>query len=86
MTRRLLSLAVTVQLEHGGKYFWQIIESFEHDSEWLPLTEGVSPFESYSDALLAGCDALRALCDDPLVGPMSDTPSGRPCCDIDDER
>ena len=72
MTPRLLSLAVTVQLEQEGRYFWRIIESFEHDNEWMPLTEAVSPSDSYAEALLAGCEALRALCEDPLVGPVAD--------------
>jgi hypothetical protein len=72
MARRLLSLALTVDQHDSGDYAWRILESPDHLAEFEPLVEGALPHATYIDALKAGSDALLALCEDPLVGPMED--------------
>lgn len=72
MARRLLSLALTVDQHDSGDYAWRILESPDHLAEFEPLIEGALLYTTYVDALKAGCDALLALCEDPLVGPMED--------------
>ena len=70
MTSRLLSLAVTVNQHDCGDYYWQILESHDNSSEFELLVEAARPDATYSDALTNGCEALTALCEDPLVGPV----------------
>lgn len=72
MARRLLSLALTVDQHDSGDYAWRVLESPDHYAEFEALVEGALTFDSYADALKAGCDALLALCDDPLLGPVDD--------------
>lgn len=70
MTSRLLSLAVTVNQHDCGDYYWQILESHDNSSEFELLVEAARPDATYRDALKNGCEALTALCEDPLVGPI----------------
>ncbi|MGJ7489092.1 hypothetical protein [Variovorax sp. ZT4R33] len=72
MARRLLSLAVTVDQLDSGDYAWRILDSPDHFAEFEPLVEGSLIYVTYIDALRAGCDALVALCDDPLIGPVEE--------------
>jgi hypothetical protein len=72
MTSRLLSLAVTVDQHDCGDYYWQILESHDHLAEFELLVEGARPHATYIDALRDGCEALAALCEDPLVGPTQE--------------
>ncbi len=72
MARRLLSLAVTVDQHDSGDYAWRILESPDHYAEFEALVEGAVLYDTYADALKAGCDALLALCEDPLVGPVDE--------------
>jgi hypothetical protein len=75
MPRQLLSLALTVDLHDGGNYLWRILESFDHLGDYETLLASSVSFQTYASALTAGCEALKRLCDDPLVGPVDEEAS-----------
>ncbi len=83
MARRLLSLAVTVDQYESGDYYWRILESFDHLAEFESLLESVPHYATYADALKAGCAALIAMCDDPLVGPLEQEEPDEPGAERD---
>lgn len=82
VTRRLLSLALTVDLLDSDDYAWRILESPDHLAEFESLVEGALTYATYSDALRAGREAMMELCEDPLVGPMTEEEDE----DLDDEQ
>lgn len=41
-------------------------------AEFESLVEAALTYATYSDALRAGCEAMMALCEDPLVGPVTE--------------
>ncbi len=72
MHRDLLSLALTVDRHDDGRYFWSILESFDHSREFESLMEAATGFPTYIAALQEGYAALIALSDDLDTGPLDD--------------
>lgn len=70
-------MAVTVDQHECGDYTWRILDSTDGLCEFKTLVEGAVSFDTYIGALRAGCDALAALCADPLIGPVHDVDNER---------
>jgi len=70
--RPLLSKAVTSRSARNGDYTWRILDSPLRLCEFETLVEVARSSDTYVETLRAGCDALPALCVDPLVGPVQD--------------
>jgi len=63
--RTLRNIALTVHELEKGEFYWVLMEGTDHQIEdvlpYATLEAACTPFESYSDALVAGVAAIRRM-------------------------
>ena len=72
MTRQLVSIALTVDRHDDGRFYWILIESFDHSMVFEPLMESADGYATYIEALDAGYATLKRMPDDLAVGPQDE--------------